>query len=128
MGGFNGKTRPSDEQVLMFRPWIPEVKAALSNDIEVFARVQHLFLVFSEEYGHHFFSVGEAILPILVVEVLLDVFLALRLVLSHDELVEGVFQDTLEDPLAQDLEVGLGTLLQEEFEKITDGFVRGVDH
>lgn len=112
----------------MFRPWISEVKATFAYYIEVLAGVQHLFFVLCEKYGDHFFAIGEAILPVLVVEVFLNVFLAFCLVLSHDEFVEGVFQDALEDPLAQDLEVGLCTFLQEKFEKVTDGFIRGIDH
>lgn len=100
----------SDELVLVFGPWIPEVEAALPDDVEVLACLQHFVFVFREEYGHHLLATGEPLLPVLVVEVLLEALLALRAVLTHYELVERVLQDALEDPLPQDLEVGLCTL------------------
>ena len=45
-----------------------------------------------------------------------------------NEFIERVLKDTLEDPLAENLKVWLGALLQEEFKKVSDRLVRGVYH
>jgi hypothetical protein len=45
-----------------------------------------------------------------------------------NEFIERVLKDTLEDPLAENLKVWLCAFLQEEFKKVSDRLVRGVDH
>ena len=73
--------------------------------------MKDLLLVFGKEYRYHLILVGEPLLPVLIIEVLLNVLLRVGFVLLHDEFVERVLQDALEDPLAKDLEVRQGTFL-----------------
>jgi hypothetical protein len=53
-------------------------------------------------------SVGKSLVPELVVQVKLDVFLFEVFVLFDDELVKRIVEDSLEDPLFEDFEVWLG--------------------
>lgn len=98
--------------MFMLWPGILEVNRALTNDVEVFTGVEDLFLMFSKENRYHLLPVGEAVLPILIIEVFFDVFFTLRFVFSHDEFIKGVFKYSLKNPLAQYLKVGLSTFLQ----------------
>ena len=71
--------------------------------------MQHLFFVLDKEYRDHLVSIGESLLPVLIVKVFLDVLFRTVLVLSDDEFVEGILENPLKDPLPQDLEVRLRT-------------------
>jgi len=82
----------------------------------------------SKEYRDHFIAISESLRPILIVEVSLNVFFRACLVLFDNEFIERVLKDTLEDPLAENLKVWLCAFLQEEFKKVSDRLVRGVDH
>jgi hypothetical protein len=94
----DGKARAGEEHVFVLGPWVFEVLAALPYHVEVFARVQHLFLMLCEENGNHFIPIGESFLPVLIIEVLLNILLALGFVLPNDKFVEGVLEDSLENP------------------------------
>lgn len=66
---------------------------------------------------YHFISIREAFLPILVIEISLNVLLLASLVLLDDELFEGVLEYTTEDPFLKNLKVGQRRLLQKECKK-----------
>ncbi len=52
--------------------------------------MQDLLLVFGKEYRYHLILVGESLLPVLIIEVFLNVLLRVVFVLLHYEFVERV--------------------------------------
>ena len=67
--------------------------------------MKDLSLVFIKKDGNHLLPISESLLPILVIQVSLDVFFFAALVLFHDKFFEWVLKNTTEDPLLKDLEV-----------------------
>jgi hypothetical protein len=86
----NLKSIATEEHVLMLGPWIPDVFAAFSYDIEIFAGVKDFFFVFSQENGNHLLPIGESFIPVLIIKISLDILLTALLVLLDNELVKGV--------------------------------------
>jgi len=113
--GFDRESRAGNQHVLMFRPGVLEVESAFTDHVQVLSGMKYFFLVFGKKYGHHFFSVGKPLLPIVIVKVSLKVFLTFCLVFSDYKLIEGIFKNSLKDPLAQNLKVRLRTFLKEKF-------------
>lgn len=64
------------EHAFMLRERVDHILATLSDHIEVLSRVKYLLFVLRDEDWNHLFSVSELILPVLIIEVLSDVFLA----------------------------------------------------
>ena len=101
---------------------------ALSDHIEVLASMQNFLLVFGQKNWHHFFPIGEPLLPILVIEVRLDVLFLASFVFTHNELFKGVLEHSAEDPLLEDLEVRKRGLFEEKREKVTYGCIATAYH
>ena len=102
--------------------------AALSNNVKVFTCLQYLLLVFFQKDRHHFFAIGESFLPVLVVQIDLYVLFFAVLIFFNDEFLERVLKDSTEYPFLKDLEVGLGSFLQQEGEQVSNWGVGWVDH
>ena len=64
------------EHAFMLRERVDHILATLSDHIEVLSRVKYLLFVLRDEDWNHLFSVSELFLPVLIIEVLSDVFLA----------------------------------------------------
>jgi len=84
----------------MLRPWIMNIFTALTNYIQILSRMKYFFFVFGKENGHHLISGCESLLPILVIEVFLNVLLATRFIFFDDKFIEGVFKNTMEYPFS----------------------------
>ena len=108
---FDRESRAGNQHMLMLRPGILEVESAFTDHIQVLSGMKHLFLVFGKKYGHHLLSVGKPLLPVMIIKVSLKVFLTFCLVFSDYKLVEGIFKNSLKDPLPQNLKVRLRTFL-----------------
>ena len=85
--------------------------------------MQNFLFVFYKEDGHHLVTQREALFPVLIVKICLDILLFTVLVLFDDEFFEWVLKDTAEDPFLQDLEVGVRSLLKEESKEVPDGSI-----
>jgi hypothetical protein len=112
---FDRESRASNQHMLMLRPGVLEIEGTLTDNIEIFSRMKHFFLVLGKENRDHLLSVSESILPIMIVKVSFYVLLTFCLVFSDYELIERIFKDSLKDPLAKNLEVRLRTFLKEKF-------------
>lgn len=78
--------------------FVPDVPSALSDHVQVFARVQDFIFVLEQKVRSHLLAEGEALEPIQVVEVLADLlFLKLGVFFDY-EFFKVVLENALEDP------------------------------
>jgi len=63
-------------------------------------------LLLFQEDRHHLISKGEPLLPIPIIQILLNVLLPKLPMLPNKKLIERILQKSTEDPLPQDAKVG----------------------
>ena len=69
--------------------------------------MEDFLLEFFEENRDHFLAICEPFLPVLVVEIYLDVFLLAIFVFFDNELLEGILKNSAVDPFFEYLKVRL---------------------
>ena len=113
------------EHVLLVKGEL-DIATAFSNNVQVLAGMKNLLLVLFQEDRNHLVSESKPLRPVLVIEVVLDVFLHKLLLLANNEFLERVLQNPLENPKLQDVKVRLRALLHQKLQEFADGFVCGV--